>query len=398
MSVQATEAELSAITKAEYERAQIHPYAVAKPLMAAVTADARRPLWLVLGAVAAALLIACVNVAGLLGARWTGTSAGAGDSDGDGRGRARLAQLVAVESLVLATAGGALGLVLASMSLRAILATAPAAVPRLDEVRLDTSSFLVAAAITLACALICTVVPAWRAARVDPGDTLKTSALSTTPGRRWIAIRAWLVGGEVALTAMLLVVGGLLVASFVNVLRVDRGFTTTSVIAADIELPARDIRTAALAARFFDALLDGLEREPGVGVAGLSRALPLEGLATVDAIRRRRRRTRRSAEPVGSHVQVSAGYFAAIGLPLLRGRLLTPDDHARARRRHQRPHRQDVMAGTGRDRPELQARSRRHFRRSSASSPTRRSRASSTIRVSWATCRTDSTRETVSRW
>ena len=133
VSVQATEAELSAITKAEYERAQIHPYAVARPLMAAVTADARRPLWLVLGAVAAALLIACVNVAGLLGARWTTRQRDLAIRTAMGASRSRLAQLVAIESVLLATAGGALGLALASISLRAVLATAPAAVPRLGR-------------------------------------------------------------------------------------------------------------------------------------------------------------------------------------------------------------------------------------------------------------------------
>jgi putative ABC transport system permease protein len=329
VSVQATEAELSAITKAEYERAQIHPYAVARPLMAAVTADARRPLWLVLSAVAAALLIACVNIAGLLGARWTARQRELAIRTAMGAGRLRLAQLVAIETVLLASVGGALGLALASMSLRAVLATAPAAVPRLDEVRLDTTSFVVTAAITLACALICAVVPAWRAARGDPADTLKASALSTTPGRRWIAIRAWLVGGEVALTAMLLVVGGLLIASFVNVLRVDRGFSTTAVVAADIELPAVRYPDTPSRARFFDTLLDALAREPGVAVAGLSRALPLEGLATVDGFVPEGDTRTGAPQAVGSHVQVSAGYFAAIGLPLLRGRLLTPDDNAR---------------------------------------------------------------------
>jgi predicted permease len=328
VSVQATEAELTAITRTEYERAQIHPYAVAKPLIAAVTADSRRSLWLVLGAVAAALLIACVNVAGLLGARWTARQRELAIRTAIGASRARLAQLVVIETAVLAVTGGALGLALASLSLRAVLAAAPAAVPRLDEVRLDTTAFFVTAAVTLVCALICTVVPAWRATRVDPGDTLKASALSTTPVRQWLAMRAWLVGGEVALTTMLLVVGGLLVASFVNVLRVDRGFTTTSVIAANIELPAVRYPDVASRATFFDALLDGLSREPGVGVAGLSRALPLEGLATVDGFAPVGSGTA-PLDVVGSHVQVSSGYFAAIGLPLLRGRLLTADDHAR---------------------------------------------------------------------
>ena len=328
VSDHAIEAELSALTRADYERAQIHPYAVARPLMAAVTADARRPLWLVLGAVAAALLIACVNVAGLMGARWTARQRELAIRTAIGAGRSRLVQLVAVESLLLALAGGAAGLALASLSLRAILSTAPASVPRLDEVRLDTTSFFVIAAVTVVCALICTLVPAWRAARIDPGDTLKESALSTTPAGRWTAIRAWLVSGEVALTAMLLVVGGLLIASFIKVLHVDRGFTTTSVIAANIELPAARYPDAAARARFFDTLLDGLGREPAVAVAGLSRSLPLEGLATVDNFVPVGE-TQTVTPVVGSHVQVSAGYFAAIGLPLLRGRLLTPDDHSR---------------------------------------------------------------------
>jgi predicted permease len=173
-------------------------------------------------------------------------------------------------------------------------------------------------------------VPAWRAARVDPGDTLKASALTTTPGRRWTAIRAWLVGGEVALTAMLLVVGGLLIASLINVLRLDRGFTTASVVAANIELPSSRYPDQAARAKFYDALLEGLGRAPGITGAGLSRVLPLEGDATVDSfIPEGNNSGSVAAQPVGNHIQVSAGYFQVMGLPLLRGRLLTPDDHAR---------------------------------------------------------------------
>ena len=298
--------------------------------MAAVTADARRPLWLVLGAVAAALLIACVNVAGLLGARWTArqrelalrTAIGAGrGAPGAARRRreppprchrrcARIRTRVDLAARDPRESSGCR--------------------TRLDEVRLDIAALVVSGAITLACALICTVVPAWRAARVDPADTLKASALSTTPGTRWVAIRSWLVGVEVALTAMLLVVGGLLVASFVNVLRVDRGFTAASVVAADIELPAARYPDSASRARFFDALLDGLQREPGVGIAGLTRRLPLEGSATVDGFVPVGDTHTASTQAVGNHIQVSAGYFGALGLPLLRGRLLTPDDHTRA--------------------------------------------------------------------
>ena len=159
-----------------------------------------------------------------------------------------------------------------------------------------------------------------------------------------------------ARTAMLLVVGGLLIASFIKVLHVDRGFTTTSVIAANIELPAARYPDAAARARFFDALLDGLGREPAVAVAGLSRGLPLEGLATVDNFVPVGE-AQTVTQVVGSHVQVSARYFAAIGLPLVRGRLLTPDDHSPGRG-DQRSHRPD----SGRDEDALG----RSFRRGRA--------------------------------
>jgi predicted permease len=329
VSVQAVQDELTGIVRADYERAPFHPYAVVTPLIDGVTADARRPLWLMFGAVAAALLIGCVNVVGLFGARWTARQRELAIRTAMGAGRSRLAQLVAIESLLLAGAGGGAGFALAAISLRTILATAPAAVPRLDEVRLDATAFIVAASVTLACAIVCSVLPAFRAARVDPADTLKAAALTTTPGRRWTAIRAWLVGGEVALATMLLVIGGLLVASFVNVLRIDRGFTTTSVIAADIELPVSRYPDAASRARFFTAMLESLDHAPGVGAAGLSLRIPLEGDATVDVFVAEGDPRPMAAQPVGNHLQVSAGSFQALGLPLLRGRLFTPDDHTR---------------------------------------------------------------------
>ena len=104
VSVQATAAELMAITTADYAKASIHPYAVATPLMDGITADARRPLWVLLAAVAAALLIACVNVAGLLGTRWTTRQRELAIRTAVGAGRWRLAQVVATESVWLAAA------------------------------------------------------------------------------------------------------------------------------------------------------------------------------------------------------------------------------------------------------------------------------------------------------
>jgi putative ABC transport system permease protein len=144
-----------------------------------------------------------------------------------------------------------------------------------------------------------------------------------------MAIRSWLVGGEVALTTMLLLVGGLLVASFVNVLAVDRGFSTASIIAADVDLPPSRYRTGADRARFFAALLDGLGRTPAIDGAGIARVLPLEGDAAVDAMIPVGDTRPVFEQPVGNHQPISAGYFDVMGIPVLRGRAFTRDDHNR---------------------------------------------------------------------
>lgn len=330
VTADAAEAELKSVTTAEFAQAPIHPYPVVRPLMESITAEARRSLWLLLAAVAAALLVACVNVAGLLGARWTSRQRELAIRTAIGAGQGRLAVLVGAESLVLAAAGGLLGVGLAAVSLRAVLSRVPAAIPRVGEVSIDLWSLTFAAVATGTCALLCSALPAWRAARVDPIDTLKAAAHTTSGSGRWSAVRTWLVGIQVALTTVLLVVGGLLVASFVNVLRVDRGFSTASLVAADIELPMVRYPNAEARARFFDALLDELGRTPSVDIAALTRKLPLEGESTVDSMIVEGAESRTMAEQlVGNHLQVSEGYFRALGIPLVQGRLFTKDDHSR---------------------------------------------------------------------
>lgn len=189
-------------------------------------------------------------------------------------------------------------------------------IPRLDEVRIDTPVLFVTTGLTVSCALLCALLPAWRAARVDPGDTLKAGAHTVTDRERGAGLRTLLVGAEVALTTTLLVLGGLLVASFVNVLRVDRGFSTAHVLAADLELP-------------------------------------LEGDATVDSMIPEGDTRPVAAQPIGAHLQVSAGYFDVVGLPLVRGRATERAGRAARPRRIARPR---LAAGRG---PGAAARRRR---------------------------------------
>ena len=253
VTVEAARAELKSITDADFAKGRFTRTRWSRPLSDAIAANVRRPLWLLLGAVAIALLIACVNVANLTGARWTARQRELALRTALGAGRARLVALVTIESVLLAGVGGVLGVTAAWLALGNIVARLPVAIPRLDDTRLDPMSLVVATALTLTSGLLAALLPAWWAARVDPGDTLRDSSHTTTGSRSAATVRAWLVGGEVALTTLLLVLGGLLLASFGNVLRVDRGFSTTSVVAADLVLSGTRYPDAASRKRFVDA-------------------------------------------------------------------------------------------------------------------------------------------------
>lgn len=328
-SLDSAHAELASLTKADFATAPIHPLPVLESLSGAITSQARRPLWMLFGAVATALLIACVNVANLLGARWMGRHRELAIRTAVGAGRGRLMSLVAAESLLLAGVGGVLGGAAAWLTLDAILARVPVDIPRLDAVRLDLPSLAFATVLTTVCALLCAVLPAWHAAGAQPADVLKDGARTTTDSGRLVSLRAWLVGGEVALTTMLLVVGGLLLASFANLLRVDPGFSTASIVSADLTLPRARYATEAERARFYDELLTVLGDTPGIAAASAAERVPLEGDGAVDAIIVDGDARPIGEQPIASHIQVSDNYFSTLGLTLRAGRLPTPGDRTR---------------------------------------------------------------------
>jgi putative ABC transport system permease protein len=209
------------------------------------------------------------------------------------------------------------------------VARLPVDIPRLSDTRLDPTTLLIAVTLTAASGLLAGVLPAWWAARVDPSDTLRDTAHTTTGSRSSAKVRAWLVGSEVALTALLLVLGGLLLASFANVLRVDRGFSTASVVATDLVLSGTRYPDGAARARFVEAMLAALDQAPEISVSGISDRLPLEGDSAVDSMIPDGDARPIGEQPIANHLFVSAGYFQTVGIPLVRGRLLTPDDHMR---------------------------------------------------------------------
>ena len=207
------------------------------PLQDQITGRSRRGLLLLLGSVGLVLLIGCANIANLLLARATGRRRELAVRVALGADRRRLTQQMLVESLVLAVAGGLSGIAIAYAGVQLIVSLAPVDLPRLDEVHVDARVLVFTIALSLVAGFVSGLVPAWRAAGIDPQDAMQASARGAIGTGRGGRTRNLLVGMEVALCAVCLAVGGLLLHSYVRLLSVDAGFAPARIVTLDLELP-----------------------------------------------------------------------------------------------------------------------------------------------------------------
>jgi predicted permease len=280
-----------------------------------------RPTLLVLaGAVAFILLIACANVANLMLARAVGRAHEVAIRLALGATRGRLLRLFLGESLVLATLGGGLGLLLALWIAPALAALGPTTLAP-EALRLDLRVLGFTGALALATAGVFGILPALH---VDaPAEALKEAGRTGTGGVRRARLRSTLIVVEVALALVLLIGAGLLVRSFVRLQQVDPGFQPAGVMTADLWLPAAKYPDTAQQAAFFREVVRRLSAAPGVEAAGDVSRLPLS-----------RGNSTRSVQPQGNPDQnvdadyrlVSPAYFAALRIPLRAGRGLTDAD------------------------------------------------------------------------
>jgi predicted permease len=289
----------------------------------------RGMLWLVQAGVAAALLIGCANVASLLLARAMARERELAIRAALGAGRARLMRLLLTESLLLFLAGGALGLVVAWWSVDALGSLGLSTLPRGFDVKLDPSVF----GFTLLCSLLTGLafgaLPAWSASRGDAAAALKEAGTRGSAGRRTTFLRAALVTGEIALAVMLLSTAGLLVRSFQRLQQENPGFSPGGVITAQLALPAAKYDQPAKRIAFADATLARLRSLPGVTAAGLTNVLPFSGNNSQGSYSLPDVTLPPGAPlPHGQQRQVDPGYFQALGLSLVRGRLFTDSDTA----------------------------------------------------------------------
>ncbi len=297
------------------------------PLLDDYVGAVRSALILLLGAVSFVLLIACANVANLLLARAEGRRRELAVRGALGAGRGRLLQQLLTESLVLAVIGGALGLLLAVLGLKVLLALQAGTIPRAANVGLDARVLLFVGGAVLLTTVIFGLLPAQRAASAELSRALKEASRSASAGKERLSLRRLLVVTEIALAVLLVVGAGLTVKSFWRLFHEDPGFRKDNLLVAQFSLPASQYTTERAVA-FYSELVERVEALPRVEGAATASRPPI----LYDRSQSRFHIDGWSRAQAGefcctaSSVGVSEGAFETLGIPLIRGQL--PDDVA----------------------------------------------------------------------
>ena len=298
------------------------------PLVEQVTATSRRAVGLLVAAVVFVLLLACANVANLLLARGVGRRREYAIRGALGAGRFRLAAQVIAESMVLALAGGAAGLLLALGLVRVIVALGPATMPGLRDVTVDTRTALFTMAASMTAALLAGAPPALSVIRARLSGWLadRSGGASSWRAQQGLAV------GQIGLAVALLVTAALLVESFRQLRKIDPGFQPARVTTAKITMPASRYPDAASRIRAIDAVLSNVRALSGVEAAGIIDAVPLADNRQGTNFERLDGPPPDPTESPSANVAwITEGYFEAMGIPLLAGRTLTERDGTRDR-------------------------------------------------------------------
>jgi putative ABC transport system permease protein len=304
---------------------------VLTPLADYLFGDAKPALWALFAATALLLLVGAANIANLMLARATSRRRELAVRVALGASRRRLAAQLLVESLVLALAGGAAGLLLASWLIDLLTALAPSDIPRLGDVRLSGAALLASVAFTLVTTAVFGLLPALSASRFNLSETLSEAGGKLTNARAGNRLRGALVVGEVALTLVLVAGATLILRSFLNLSSVPLGFDPRGVLTMQLRLPsgARYGRPEARR-EFFRQLVERLEARPGVVAASGVLTRPLEGTVGWDYPFAAEGQTADEARrnPDSNYEVVSPHYFRTFAIPLKAGREFDERDRA----------------------------------------------------------------------
>jgi predicted permease len=285
----------------------------------------RRALWVLMGAVGFLLLIACVNLANLSLAKATGRARERALRSALGASKSRLVGQALTESLLLAAVGAGAGLLLAAGVLRVLRSLDPGGIPRLGEVALNPAVLGFTALAAVVTGLLTGILPALHVAPGDLGAALREGERKVGPGRGVGRLRALLVGVEVAASLALLIGAGLLLRSFGAVMGTSRGFETENRTLAEIAIPGS--YKPEQVGQILSAVTTRLQAIPGVTAAAAVSMRPLRGVGTGMGFAAADKPAPPSdAVPWASWRVITAGYFEALGVPLLRGRDFNPGD------------------------------------------------------------------------
>lgn len=295
------------------------------PLKQAIVFDVSGTLLLVLGAVGIVLLIACANVANLLLARSAARSREFAVRSALGASRARLVRQMLTESVLLALAGGVLGMGLAKLGVSLALAKLPTTMPRTDNIHVNLSVLLFAFGISLAAGILFGLAPALKSFRIDVQSALKATDRGSTRGR--YHGQSLLVIVQMALTLVLLVGSGLLLRTIGHLWSVNPGFDTQHLLTLKVGLSPSLTKTASSTRVAYRQLLERIRQIPGVEAADFTNIVPLSekdngGPFWIGA----QESTSMQDAPHALYFETGPEYLQAMKIPLLRGRFFTPAD------------------------------------------------------------------------
>jgi putative ABC transport system permease protein len=330
ISTQQANAELTTISDQlgkQYPEESSNFIGVATPLQDRLVGSARTPLLVLLGAVGCVLLIVVANVANLLMARATVRARELAIRAAIGADRATLMRQLLTESVVIALVGGVLGVLLAFWGVDLILALDPGEVPRVAPVGVDAYALGFALLLSIGTGVLFGVVPAWQASRPELQSTLKDNTRGATgDGQRHFA-RAGLVLAEVSISLVLLVGAGLLFRSLMTLIDMPMGFSTSRMLTMSVAPTGENYRTPADFTAYWERVLERVGAIPGVEKVALTGYVPMGGGMSVLAYQPDNKPVVPfNQQPVSNFVDVGAGYFSTMGIPILRGREFSRED------------------------------------------------------------------------
>jgi predicted permease len=307
------------------------------PLLDEVIGEVRLALYVLLGAVGFVLAIACGNVASLLLSRAASRERELAIRTAVGADRARLVRQMLVESVLLSALGGLAGLVVGWLALAGLRAFGPTNIPRAADIGVDGRVLAFTFSVSILTGVVCGVVPAWRASRVDPSLALKAGGRANIGAGAFGAgggtVRRILIAGEIALSVVLLVGAVRLVRSYDRITNASPGFDPHNLLSLRLTLPGAKYRGVEPVSAFYDQLHARLAALPGVESVGMNYQLPLSSVAY-------------AWEPISvegyvppatsgnliisSSAYISPDYFRAMRIPLTSGRFFTPQDNRQA--------------------------------------------------------------------